>query len=94
VLAGPADHDHERVLGPRAPGTSASGGAPANRAGVIVANRARFSALKRPSRTRASSHSRRCERYEAQAETMRATFDSERGWGGILRGFAQAAAKV
>jgi uncharacterized protein YndB with AHSA1/START domain len=36
---------------------------------------------------------RRLERYGAQAETMQATFDSERGWGGILQGFAQAAAK-
>jgi uncharacterized protein YndB with AHSA1/START domain len=42
--------------------------------------------------TRVELEHRRLERYGAQAETMRATFESDRGWGGILRGFAQAAA--
>jgi uncharacterized protein YndB with AHSA1/START domain len=47
-----------------------------------------------PDTTRVELEHRGLERYGAQAETMRATFDSERGWGGILRGFAQAAAKA
>ena len=40
-------------------GTSASGGRSRKRSGAIVANRARFSALKRPRRTCVSSQSRR-----------------------------------
>ncbi|MPZ14974.1 MAG: ATPase [Chloroflexi bacterium] len=47
-----------------------------------------------PDTTRVELEHRRLERYGAQAETMQATFDSERGWGGILRGFAQAAEKA
>jgi uncharacterized protein YndB with AHSA1/START domain len=47
-----------------------------------------------PDTTRVELEHRRLERYGAQADTMRATFDSERGWSGILRGFAQAAAKA
>jgi uncharacterized protein YndB with AHSA1/START domain len=46
-----------------------------------------------PDTTLVELEHRRLERYGAQAETMQATFDSERGWGGILQGFAQAAAK-
>ncbi|HET7854738.1 MAG TPA: SRPBCC domain-containing protein [Candidatus Methylomirabilis sp.] len=47
-----------------------------------------------PDTTRVELEHRRLERYGAQADTMRATFDSERGWSGILRAFAQAAAKA
>lgn len=47
-----------------------------------------------PGTTRVELEHRRLERYGAQAETMQATFDSERGWAGILRGFAQAAARA
>ncbi len=46
-----------------------------------------------PDTTRVELEHRRLERYGAQAETMQATFDSERGWGGILQGFAQAATR-
>ena len=46
-----------------------------------------------PRTTRVELEHRRLERYGAQAETMQATFESEGGWSGILRGFAQAAAK-
>jgi uncharacterized protein YndB with AHSA1/START domain len=46
-----------------------------------------------PDTTRVELEHRRLERYGAQAETMQATFDSEGGWDGILRGFAQAAAR-
>ena len=46
-----------------------------------------------PATTRVELEHRHLERYGAQAETMQTTFDSEGGWSGILRGFAQAAAK-
>jgi uncharacterized protein YndB with AHSA1/START domain len=46
-----------------------------------------------PATTRVELEHRRLERYGAQAETMQTTFDSEGGWSGILRGFAEAAAK-
>lgn len=47
-----------------------------------------------PDTTRVELEHRHLERYGARADTMRATFDSERGWGGILRGFAQAATRA
>jgi uncharacterized protein YndB with AHSA1/START domain len=47
-----------------------------------------------PDTTRVELEHRRLERYGAQAETMRTIFDSEGGWGGILLGLAQVAAKA
>jgi uncharacterized protein YndB with AHSA1/START domain len=44
--------------------------------------------------TRVELEHRHLERYGVQTETMQKTFDSERGWGGILQGFAKAAANV
>jgi uncharacterized protein YndB with AHSA1/START domain len=44
--------------------------------------------------TRVELEHRHLERYGAQAERMQETFDSEMGWGGILRGFAEAAVKA
>ena len=42
-------------------------------------------------RTRVVLEHRRLERYGDKAETMRAVFDSENAWSGVLRAFAQAA---
>ena len=44
--------------------------------------------------TRIELEHRRLERYGAKAEAMQGVFDSERGWSGILRGFAHAATKA
>ncbi len=44
--------------------------------------------------TRVELEHRKLERYEAKTETMRATFDSEGGWAGLLQLFAQAATKA
>lgn len=46
-----------------------------------------------PNTTRVELDHRRLERYGTETQTMRATFDSEGGWDGILRGFAQVSAK-
>lgn len=46
-----------------------------------------------PDTTRVELEHRRLDRFGALADKMQATFDSEGGWGGILRDFAQAFAK-
>jgi uncharacterized protein YndB with AHSA1/START domain len=46
-----------------------------------------------PDTTRVELEHRHLERYGAKTETMRATFDSEGGWAGLLQRFAQAATK-
>lgn len=45
-----------------------------------------------PEATRVELEHRGLERYGAASDMMRATFDSEGGWEGILRGYAQTAA--
>ena len=44
-----------------------------------------------PERTRVEFEHRKLERYGDKAEAMRATFDSQGGWTGILAEFAKAA---
>jgi uncharacterized protein YndB with AHSA1/START domain len=44
--------------------------------------------------TRVELEHRHLERYGDQAEKMQKTFDSEGGWSGILRRFAQMAVKM
>lgn len=45
-------------------------------------------------RTRVELEHRRLDRYGARRDQMRGTFDSERGWKGILEAFAARAAEV
>jgi uncharacterized protein YndB with AHSA1/START domain len=47
-----------------------------------------------PDTTRVELEHRKLDRYGAKTDAMRATFDSESGWAGILQRFAQAAAKA
>jgi uncharacterized protein YndB with AHSA1/START domain len=53
----------------------------------------RFVALG-PARTRIELEHRQLDRYGPATEQMRGVFDSEGGWGGILRRFAQRAVAV
>ncbi|MDF2719971.1 MAG: hypothetical protein K0R28_6896 [Paenibacillus sp.] len=46
-----------------------------------------------PDTTRVELEHRFLERYGAMVDTMQVTFDSEGGWGGILREYAKAAEK-
>jgi uncharacterized protein YndB with AHSA1/START domain len=47
-----------------------------------------------PDTTRVELEHRHLDRYGSKAETMRTMFDSESGWTGLLRRFADAAAKT
>lgn len=46
-----------------------------------------------PGTTRVELEHRGLERYGAQAGTMQAAFDSEKGWGSLLAAYAEAAAR-
>lgn len=46
-----------------------------------------------PETTRVELEHRHLERFGAMADAMKDTFESEGGWGGILRGYVQAAEK-
>lgn len=46
-----------------------------------------------PGVTRVELEHRRLERYGVKADAMRETFDSEHGWGALLRAYAQVASR-